>query len=280
MIILYLSIERLEKTISVAVEDFIPRLIGAALLYFVGSFIIRWSYRIFKSILEKKDFDPTIETFFLSFIKFGLRVILLLGIIGVLGIQTTSLAAMLAGVGVAIGSAFNGSLGNFAGGVMLIMYQPIKVGEWIEFNTISGEVKAIGILNTCVLTGDLKTVFLPNGMLSTGVIINWSRHGNMRVDVPFSIESDIDIEKAKKVAIEALSVHPLILKEPKPEIFIHTIAAGSIQLIIRPYCLQPDYWKVYNDTHSLVINAFKRENVSQGIPKQILINGPSAADKS
>jgi small conductance mechanosensitive channel len=189
----------------------------------------------------------------------------------VLGIQTTSVAAMLAGVGVAIGSAFNGSLGNFAGGFMLIIYQPIKVGEFIEFNGVSGTVQEIGILNTSILTGDMKTVFLPNGLLSTGIIINWSRKGKIRVDIPFSIEANIDIELAKDIALEALKDHSLILSDPKPEIYIQHIQSGSIQLIVRPYCTQPNYWTVYNDTHSRVINAFKEKHVSQGIPKRILI---------
>lgn len=271
MIYLAINFSSVLKQLTDAIEAFIPRVIGAIAIWVIGSFLIGWAYRVFKKILAAKDFDPTLETFFLSFIKFGLRIILFIIIIGILGIQTTSMAALLAGLGVALGSAFNGSLGNFAGGVMLIMYQPIRVGEFIEFNGVSGEVNSIGILNTCIVTGDLKTIYLPNGMLSTGIIINWSRQGKIRVDVPFSIESGIDIDMAKKTAIDALSSHPLILKDPSPEIYIHAIQAGSIQLIVRPFCVQPNYWKVYNDTHSLVINAFREKDVSQGIPKQILI---------
>jgi small conductance mechanosensitive channel len=271
MLILFLNYSSILKQLSTAVESFIPKIIGAIIIWFIGSFLIRWGYRIFKKILAAKDFDPTLETFFLSFIKFGLRVILLISIVSILGIETTSFAAMFAGVGIALGSAFNGSLGNFAGGVMLIIYQPFRVGEFIEFNSVSGEVMAIGILNTCILTGDMKTIFLPNGMLSTGIIINWSRQGKIRVDVPFSIEASIDINKAKAAAIEALKNHQNILKDPEPEIFIQSIQAGSIQLIVRPYTEQKYYWQVYNDTHSLVINAFRSQNVSQGIPKQILI---------
>ena len=161
---------------------------------------------------------------------------------------------------------------------MIIIYQPIKVGEFIEFNGVSGVVKEIGILNTCILTGDMKTVFLPNGMLSTGIIINWSRHRKIRVDVPFNIESNIDIDLAKSIIIDALKEHKLILKNPKPEVHIQQIQSGSIQLIVRPYCSQPDYWTVFNDTHSLVINAFKEKNISQGIPKQILITQSSGKD--
>lgn len=257
------------------IELLIPKVIGAILIWLIGSLLIKWAYKVFKKILDAKEFDPSVETFFLSFVRIGLRIVLFIIIIGVLGIQTTSIAAMLAGFGVAIGSAFNGSLGNFAGGFMIIIYQPIKVGEFIEFNGVSGVVKEIGILNTCILTGDMKTVFLPNGMLSTGIIINWSRNRKIRVDVPFNIEANIDIELAKSIIIEALKEHKLILKSPKPEVYIQQIQSGSIQLIVRPYCSQPDYWTVYNDTHSLVINAFKEKNISQGIPKQILITQTS-----
>lgn len=270
-----IEIQTIVKDFIHLVVGFMPKLISAILVWLIGSFAIKSSYRFFKKLLETKDFDPSVETFFLSFIRIGLRIVLFFIIIGILGIQTTSLAAMLAGVGVAIGSAFNGSLGNFAGGVMLIIYQPIRVGEFIEFNQVSGVVKEIGILNTSIISGDMKTIFLPNGMLSTGIIINWSRTGKIRVDVPFSIEAGIDIELAKTVALEALSNHNLILKDPKPEIFIQNIQSGSIQLIIRPYCAQPDYWTVYHDTHNLVINAFNQKHVSQGIPKQILITEAS-----
>jgi small conductance mechanosensitive channel len=257
------------------VEMLIPKVIGAILIWIIGSLLIKWAYKVFKKILDAKEFDPSVETFFLSFVRIGLRIVLFIVIIGVLGIQTTSIAAMLAGFGVAIGSAFNGSLGNFAGGFMIIIYQPIKVGEFIEFNNVSGVVKEIGILNTCIITGDMKTVFLPNGMLSTGIIINWSRNRKIRVDVPFNIEANIDIDLAKSIILESLKEHKLILKSPKPEVHIQQIHSGSIQLIVRPYCAQPDYWTVFNDTHSLVINAFKEKNISQGIPKQILITEAS-----
>ena len=260
------------------VEVLIPKVIGAILIWIIGSLLIKWAHKVCKKILDAKEFDPSVETFFLSFIRIGLRIVLFIIIVGVLGIQTTSIAAMLAGFGVAIGSAFNGSLGNFAGGIMIIIYQPIKVGEFIEFNGVSGVVKEIGILNTCILTGDMKTVFLPNGMLSTGIIINWSRHRKIRVDVPFNIEANIDIDLVKSIIIDALKEHKLILKNPKPEVHIQQIQSGSIQLIVRPYCSQPDYWTVFNDTHSLVINAFKEKNISQGIPKQILITQSSGKD--
>ena len=260
------------------IEVLIPKVIGAILIWFIGSLLTKWTYKVCKKILDTKEFDPSVETFFLSFVRIGLRIVLFIIIIGVLGIQTTSIAAMLAGFGVAIGSAFNGSLGNFAGGFMIIIYQPIKVGEFIKFNGVSGVVKEIGILNTCILTGDMKTVFLPNGMLSTGIIINWSRHRKIRVDVPFNIEANIDIDLVKSIIIDALKEHKLILKNPKPEVHIQQIQSGSIQLIVRPYCSQPDYWTVFNDTHSLVINAFKEKNISQGIPKQILITQSSGKD--
>ena len=260
------------------VEVLIPKVIGAILIWIIGSLLIKWAHKVCKKILDAKEFDPSVETFFLSFIRIGLRIVLFIIIVGVLGIQTTSIAAMLAGFGVAIGSAFNGSLGNFAGGIMIIIYQPIKVGEFIEFNGVSGVVKEIGILNTCILTGDMKTVFLPNGMLSTGIIINWSRNRKIRVDIPFNIDANIDIDLAKSIILEALKEHKLILKNPKPEVHIQQIQSGSIQLIVRPYCSQPDYWTVFNDTHSLVINAFKEKNISQGIPKQILITQAGGKD--
>jgi small conductance mechanosensitive channel len=258
-----------------SISAFLPKLVAAIAFWIIGSFVINILFKSVKKILDKKDFDPSLESFLLSFLKLGLRVMLFAIIIGILGVQTTSFAAMLAGIGVALGSAFNGSLGNFAGGIMLMLYKPISVGDFIEFGANSGAVTAIGIFNTTILTGDCKTVYLPNGTLSTGVIVNWSRHGYIRVDVPLNIESNSNVHTVKEICIKAMLTHPLVLKTPQPEILIMNIAQGSTQLSIRSYCLQKDYWDVFNDTHFLILDAFKENGIIQGIPKSILISKES-----
>lgn len=268
----FLSLDTFVDKLLSGILSFTPRVLAAIVIWILGSFIIKWSYITVKKVLESKGFDPSVESFLLSFLKIGLRLFLFGFIIGVLGVQTTSVAALMAGLGVAIGSAFNGSLGNFAGGIMIILYKPFKVGEFIEFGAEKGTVQALGIFNTTILTGDYKTIFLPNGMLSTGMVINWSRHGFLRVDVPMSIDAAIEIEKVKQVAIHAMQTHPKILKTPSPEVVILNINAGSIQISLRPYCTVEDYWVVFNDIHTLVIQAFIDNGIQQGIPKQILIS--------
>lgn len=270
-----MSLESIGNKLMDSLEHFIPKLIASIVIWIIGSFVIKWLYYTVKKVLDTKEIDPSVESFLLSFLKLGLRLFLFGFIIGVLGVQTTSIAALLAGVGVALGSAFNGSLGNFAGGIMIILYKPFKVGEFIEYGAEKGTVIALGIFNTTILTGDCKTIFLPNGMLSTGIVINWSRHGHIRVDIPMSIDASIDIQKAKEIAIEALESHPLILKNPIPEVMIQNINAGAIQLSLRPYTKVENYWIVFNDTHSLVIQAFIDRGIQQGIPKQILISNDS-----
>jgi small conductance mechanosensitive channel len=264
---LFLNFKHIQDVVLFGFEEFLPRLVGALLLWGIGTLFIKWLYRVFKRILEAKDFDPTLETFFLSFVKFGLRIALFVAVVGVLGVQSTSFAALLAGVGLALGTAFNGSLGNFAGGVMLIIYQPIRVGEFIEFQQVSGEVVSIGILNTCILTGDRKMVYLPNGILSTGIIINCSRSGMLRVDILFTLDASVAIEVAKKVGLAAIADHPLILSEPKPEAYAHQLQAGSYMLHIRPFTQQKNYSKVFQDAQVLVLEAYKKHNIALGEPK-------------
>src|SRR5690606_21730644 len=163
----------------------------------------------------------------------------------ILGINITSFAALLAVAGLAIGAALNGSLGNLAGGVMLMIFKPFKVGDIIDAQGVAGVVTEIGIFCTTILSPENKTIILPNGALSTGVITNFNTHGNLRVDLKIGIALDAYIDRSREIAIKAMLMHPKVLQSPSPEVNVLEVGNGMTTLAIRPYTTQADYWDVY-----------------------------------
>lgn len=259
------------RIIDMAVS-YAPKLLGAVLVYLIGSWVISWIMKVLGTVFEKKQFDPTLQKFLLSFIKVVLSILLILTVVGMLGVNTTSFAALLAGAGLAIGAALNGSLGNLAGGVMMLIFKPFKVGDLIEAQGQVGTVKELGIFNTTILTPENKTVFIPNGPMSTGVITNFTTHGNLRVDLVMAIDPSVEIEKARKVAIEAMLTHPKVLKNPTPEVNVLKVGDGMVTLAIRPYTSQENYWDVYFGAQEIVKNAFDKNNIAGPVPHRVIIN--------
>jgi small conductance mechanosensitive channel len=244
----------------------------ALLIYFVGSWIIKRIVSVVKKIFEKKDYDPSLETFLLSLIKVTLSILLILTVIQNLGVDITSFAAILAGAGLAIGAALNGSLGNLAGGVMLLIFKPFKMGDMIEAQGHTGVVNEIGIFCTTMLSAENKVIILPNGPLSTGVISNYTIHGNLRVDLVTAISTDQDIDIAKKIALEVIKSHPKVLKNPPPEVNVLKVGDGMVTLALRPYSIQSDYWEVFFGVQEQVKIAFDKNNVEGPTPTRVVIN--------
>lgn len=252
--------------------DYAPKVIGAILVYIIGQWIIGRIGRLSKRVLAARNFDISLQKFLLSLFRVTLSILLFLAIAGMVGVDITGFAAILAGAGIAIGAALNGSLGNLAGGVMLMIFKPFKVHDMIEAQGSVGIVTEIGIFNTTVLSPENKTVILPNGALSTGVITNYTTHGNLRVDLVMAIALDMDVDKARSIAIEAMLSHPKVLKTPVPEVSVLKVADGMTSLAIRPYTTQPDYWDVYFGAQELVKKAFDSNGIAGPIPTRVLIN--------
>lgn len=251
---------------------YLPKLIGAILVYLIGSWVIKKLCKLAGGILQSKKYDPSLQTFLTSLIKVLLTVLLIISVLGMIGIETSSFAALIAGAGIAIGAALNGTLGNFSGGVMMLIFKPFHVDDMIEAQGQVGLVKDQGIFNTTILTADNKTVIIPNGPLSTGIITNYTTHGNLRVDLAIAIASDQEIEKARSVARAAMLQHPKVLQAPTPEVSVLKIADFMVTLAIRPYCRQQDYWEVYFGVLELVKNAFDQQAVKGPVPTRIIIN--------
>ncbi|MCC6290029.1 MAG: mechanosensitive ion channel family protein [Chitinophagaceae bacterium] len=272
----FLQAEELVNKGSVVASKFIdsatayaPKVIGAIVFYIIGSWIIGRLGLLLKKTLKK--FDPSLQTFLISFFKIICLVLLIITIFGILGVDTSSFAALIVGAGVAIGSALNGTLGNFAGGVMMLIFKPFKIGDIIEAQGVAGTVTEQGVFNTTLLTPDNKTVILPNGPLSTGVITNFNTHGNLRVDISMAIAPEVSIDKARTVAVQAMLSHPKVLKDPAPEVSVMKVGDGMTTLAIRPYTTQGDYWEVFFGVQEAVKTAFDLNGIAAPVPHRVII---------
>lgn len=261
----------IEKIKDMALS-YAPKLVGAILVYIIGTFIINRLVKTLQLVMNKKQYDKSLQGFLVSLMKVLFTVLLLLSIAGMIGIDITSFAALLAGAGLAIGGALNGSLGNFAGGVMLLIFKPFKVGDLIEAQSASGTVTEMGVFATTILTADNKTIIIPNGPLSTGIITNYTTHGNLRVDLNMAISPTQDIDKARKVAIEAILTHPKVLNTPAPSVNVSKVGDGMCTLSLQPYTVQANYWDVYFGVQELVKKAWDAQGIEGPTPTRVVIN--------
>ncbi len=195
--------------------------------------------------MDKVEYDESLEKFISSLIVVSLKIVLFIVILGNLGIATTSFAAILAAAGLAVGLALQGSLSNFAGGVLILIFKPYKTGDFIEAQGVMGVVKQIEIFTTKLNTPDNKEVIIPNGSLSNGNIINYSTEENRRIDITMGVSYDADIKQTKDLLMKILTDHPKVLKDPEPAILLGELADSSVNFKVRPWVLTEDYWDVY-----------------------------------
>ncbi len=222
-----------EKLIDFTMS-FVPKVIGAILVYFIGQWIIKRITKTTALIFKKRNLDHSLRSFLNSTIRVILIIMLIVAIIGILGVETTSFAALLAGVGLAIGGAFNGSLGNIAGGIIILVTRPFKIGDLIEAEGSFGLVQEIGIIHTYVLSSTNKVSILPNGKLVTNKVTNYSRQGNLRVDITIPVAHGTDVEKARKIAVEVMENHPNVISNPAPDIKVLETNDNGQVLVIWP----------------------------------------------
>ena len=257
-----MSPDEIRQTITAFVLSFSIKLIKVLLIWFVGRWVLKYVVKLLIRILEKHIDNVSVRTFVISLIDVVMMILLLLMIIGVLGIDTSSFIAIFASAGVAIGMALSGTLQNFAGGVMILLFRPFKVGDFIEAQGVSGTVKQIQIFNTVVHTGDNKVILLPNGPVSTGIINNYSREPMRRLDMTFSISYGNDFGKAKEVLLRLIAEDERVLNEPAaPLVVLGEMAASSIDIIVRVWCRQSDYWRIKFDLNRKVYETFPKEGL-------------------
>jgi small conductance mechanosensitive channel len=220
-----------------------------------------------KAGFNRSGIEPTLQNFLLSLINVGLKALLVISVASMIGVETTSFIAVLGAAGLAVGLALQGSLANFAGGVLILLFRPFKVGDFIEGSGQMGTVREIGIFHSVMTTGDNKTIIIPNGALSNSAITNFSKQATRRVDIVFGIGYDDDLRKAKDVIKGLIEADERILKEPAPLVVISSLGDSSVNITTRSWVDAANYWPVFFDLTENVKLAFDANGISIPFPQ-------------
>ncbi len=222
-----------------------PKLVGAVLALIIGLYVVNMITGGIDKMMAKKELDPSLRPFLKSLAGSLLKVLVVISVLGMIGIQMTSFIAILGAAGLALGLALSGTLQNFAGGVMILIFKPFKVGDYIDAQGYAGTVNSIEIFNTILKTPDNKTIIIPNGGLSTSSMVNYSTESTRRVDWVFGIAYGDDIDKAKEVLLGLLTSNDQVLKDPAPFVNLGELADSSINFTVRAWVNSADYWSVH-----------------------------------
>ena len=244
---------------------FCRNLVVAAIVYFIGRYLVRVIITVFTRMLQRSKVDPTLYTFLNSIINVVLWFVLLIIIIGILGIETSSFIALFASAGMAVGMALSGTMQNFAGGVMILLFRPFRVGDFIEAQGYAGFVKEIQIFNTVIRTTDAQIILIPNGSLSSGTMKNSSKELYRRVDLEFQFAYGADYDEVKAAIMDILKQHPLVIQQPvadsavvvEPWIGLIRLGDSGVSVITRSWCKGSDYWNVYFSINETVYQMLK-----------------------
>jgi len=256
----------LNKAIELVME-YGPKLILAILVLIVGMWIIKGIKKLITKAMQKGQVEISLQKFLISMITILLKVLLLISVASMIGIATTSFVAILGAATFAIGLALQGSMSNFAGGVLILLLKPFKVGDTIEAQGFIGKVHEIQIFNTIMKTFDNKMIYIPNGTLSNGNITNYSREPIRRVDMTFGIGYGDDIKKAKEVLTRLVKEDSRIISDPAPLIAVSSLGDSSVNFAVKVWCDNAEYWNVYFDMQEKVKLAFDQENISIPFPQ-------------
>lgn len=262
----YLS-ELARKGVDLAIEAGKSILI-AIVIFFVGKLLISFVNRMVDHMMQRRKIEPTIQTFLKSLLNVLMMILLGITVISALGVNTTSFAALLASAGVAVGMALSGNLQNLAGGIVILLFRPYKVGDYIEALGTGGVVNAIQIFHTIILTVDNKKVYLPNGAMSSGNITNFSSEETRRVDFTVGVEYGEDSERVRRALLEIFAADERILQEPAPVVFLKELAASSVNFTARVWVRTPDYWDVFFEMSERIYCEFNKRGI--GFPFQTI----------
>lgn len=242
-------------------------------VYVVGSFLVKMLNKLVRQMLSRRKLEESVQSFLRSLVNILLTVLLIISVIGALGISTTSFAALLASAGVAIGMALSGNLQNFAGGIVILLFKPFRVGDWIDAQGTSGTVREIQIFHTILTTGDNKVVYIPNGSLSTSVVVNYSREETRRVQWVVGVEYGENVDKVKDKLLELFLADGRILQDTelhKPFVGIDALADSSVNLVIRVWVNTADYWAVYYQGQQRIYELFNKEGINIPFPQTVV----------
>lgn len=262
--------EHIENIKEVLVE-YTPKVLMALAMLIIGLVVIKIIINTTTKILKKRNVDVTLQKFLGNLLNWVLKILLFITVIAKLGVETASFAAIIAAAGLAVGLALQGSLANFAGGVLIMIFKPMKVGDLIQTQGETGVVKEIEIFTTKLTGLSNREIIIPNGALSNGNIINFTTEGTRRVDLVFGVSYDADIKQTKDVLLNVLTSHPNILKDPAPSVTVLELADSSVNFAVRPWCNTEDYWKVYFDVTENTKIALDNAGIEIPYPHQVEI---------
>jgi len=266
-----MKIEDILDQLKELVVSYGLKVIAAIVIWIVGSWIIKKVLKGVKTLMAKKEYDESLQKFLLDLLNWTLKILLFVVILGKLGVETTSFAAILAAAGLAIGMALQGSLGNFAGGVLIMIFKPFKIGDLVEAQGELGAVKEIDIFTTKLIGLSNKEIIIPNGALSNGNIINYTSEGTRRVDLVIGVIYYADIKQTKEVLMNVLTAQSKVLNDPAPAVTVLELADSSVNFAVRPWCKSEDYWDVYFDTQENSKLALDAAGIEIPYPHQVEI---------
>lgn len=261
------EINNLSQQLYDVALEYGPKLVGAIITLIVGLWVISVIRGVIKRTMEKREVDPSLRGFINSLAGIALKLLLWISVIGMVGVEMTSFIAILGAAGLAVGMALTGTLQNFAGGVMLLIFKPFKVGDFIEAQGHAGIVSEIQIFNTILKTPDNKTIIIPNAGLSNSSMTNFSAEPRRRVDFVFGIGYGDDVDKAKEVLQKLIKEDKRILEDPAPFIAVSELADSSVNLVVRVWAEAADYWGIYFDLTEKVYKTFSKEGLNIPFPQ-------------
>ncbi len=259
------------KNLVLLITDYGLRILGAIAIWIIGNWIIKKLLSTSKKIMIKRELEESLQKFLLNLLSWTLKVLLIIAILSKLGVETTSFAAVLAAAGLAVGMALQGSLGNFAGGVLIMIFKPFKIGDLIEAQGEIGVVKEIEIFTTKLTGLSNREIIIPNGSLSNGNIVNYTTEGTRRVDLVIGVSYDADIKQTKEVLMEVLKTNTKVLQTPEPTVNVLELADSSVNFAVRPWCNAEHYWDVYFETTENVKLALDKAGIEIPYPHQVEI---------
>ena len=260
--------ENLSEYIYEIVMKYGPKLIGAVVTLVVGMWLISIIRNILRKRFEKQNVDPSLRVFLNSMIGIALKLMLWISVIGMMGVQMTLFIAIFGAAGLAVGMALSGTLQNFAGGVIILIFNPFRVGDFIDAQGHAGTVTEIQIFNTILKTPDNKTIIIPNGGLSTGSMTNFSTEAKRRVDLTFGIAYGDDVDKAREVLMKLIKADERIINDPaEPFIAVSELADSSVNLVVRVWAEASNYWGIYFDLTEKVYKTFDKEGLNIPFPQ-------------
>ncbi|MFC5271926.1 mechanosensitive ion channel family protein [Adhaeribacter terreus] len=256
-----IDLSRYTRTITNYAVLYGMKIVIALLILIIGLWLIRRITNLLHRLMEKRGVDASLIPFLSNIVNILLKIMLIIIVISQIGIEATSFLAILGSAGIAIGLALQGSLSNFAGGVLLLTLRPFRVGDFIDAQGQSGKVHIINIFNTVIKTGDNKTIFIPNGPLASGTIVNYDLEEKRRVDLKFSIPAGKDVNKTRDIIYNLAAQDLRILKEPAPKIVVSETTGANVTLLVRVWANHEDYWDVYYSLQENIKDALHKEDI-------------------